>query len=183
VPVTTELRPSDVDLVAACRAGEPGAWDALVERFARYVSAIATQAFRLPPQDAEDVFQIVFLRVYERLDTLRADDAIRPWVGQLTRNCCLDVLRSSGRTVPVEDVDAIVERQADDVIGRLDEAMEVREGLAHLGPDCQEILDRFFVRDESYRTISEALAIPPGTIASRISRCLGHLRAELEAGR
>ena len=134
MPVTTELRPSDVELVAACRAGEPGAWDALVERFARYVSAIATQAFRLPPQDAEDVFQIVFLRVYERLDTLRSDDAIRPWVGQLTRNCCLDVLRSSGRTVPVEEVDAIVERHAEDVIGRLDEAMEVREGARAARP-------------------------------------------------
>ena len=93
------------------------------------------------------------------------------------------MLRASGRVVPVEEVDAIVERHADDVIGRLDEAMEVREGLAQLGPDCQEILDRFFARDESYRTIGDALAIPPGTIASRISRCLGRLRTELEASR
>jgi RNA polymerase sigma factor (sigma-70 family) len=183
VPVTTEVRPSDVELVGRCRAGDPGAWDALVDRFARYVSAIATQAFRLPPQDAEDVFQAVFLRVYERLDSLRSDEAIRPWLGQLTRNCCLDVLRSSGRVVPVEEMDAVYERHADDVISRLDEAMEVREGLSHLGPDCQEILDRFFARDESYRTIGDALAIPPGTIASRISRCLGHLRAELEGDR
>jgi RNA polymerase sigma factor (sigma-70 family) len=182
VPVTTELTPSDVELVAACRAGEPGAWDALVERFARYVSAIATQAFRLPPQDAEDVFQVVFLRVYERLDSLRSDEAIRPWLGQLTRNCCLDVLRSSGRVVPVEEIDTVVEREADDVIERLDEAMELRDCLAQLGPDCQEILDRFFARDESYRTIGDALAIPPGTIASRISRCLAQLRAELESG-
>jgi RNA polymerase sigma factor (sigma-70 family) len=183
VPVTTELGPSDVELVAACRAGEPGAWDALVERFARYVSAIATQAFRLPQHDAEDVFQIVFLRVYERLDTLRSDEAIRPWVGQLTRNCCLDVLRVSGRTVPVDEPDAVAERLVDDVIDRLDEAMEVRDGLAQLGPDCREILDRFFARDESYRTIGDALSIPPGTIASRISRCLGHLRDELEESR
>jgi RNA polymerase sigma factor (sigma-70 family) len=183
VPVTIQLSPSDGELVAACRAGEPGAWDALVDRFARYVTAIATQAFRLPPQDAEDVFQVVFLRVYERLDTLRSDEAIRPWVGQLTRNCCLDVLRSSGRVVPVEEVDAVLERDADEVIGRLDEAMGVRESLSHLGADCQEILDRFFARDESYRTIGDALAIPPGTIASRISRCLGHLRTELERER
>jgi DNA-directed RNA polymerase specialized sigma24 family protein len=42
------------------------------------------------------------------------------------------------------------------------------------------MLDRFFVRDESYRTIGEQLDLPPGTIASRISRCLGKLREELE---
>jgi DNA-directed RNA polymerase specialized sigma24 family protein len=47
-------------------------------------------------------------------------------------------------------------------------------------PDhCAEILDRFFARDESYRTIAEAMDIPSGTIASRISRCLGRLRAQL----
>jgi RNA polymerase sigma factor (sigma-70 family) len=176
VPGTPDATLSDAELVAGCRAGDPDAWNALVERFSRYVSAIATQAFRLPAHDAEDVFQIVFLRVYERLDSLRSDDAVRPWVGQLTRNCCLDVLRASGRVVLVEEVDEAV---ADDVMGRLDEAMAVRAGLARLGPECREVLDRFFARDESYRTIGDALAIPPGTIASRISRCLGHLRKEL----
>jgi DNA-directed RNA polymerase specialized sigma24 family protein len=42
------------------------------------------------------------------------------------------------------------------------------------------MLGRFFVRDESYRTIGEQLVLPPGTIASRISRCLAKLREELE---
>jgi hypothetical protein len=41
-------------------------------------------------------------------------------------------------------------------------------------------LDRFFCRDESYRAIGEALELPAGTIASRISRCLAKLRAVLE---
>jgi RNA polymerase sigma-70 factor (ECF subfamily) len=170
-------RVSDADLVAGCRAGDPDAWNALVERFSRYVSAIATQAFRLSHNDAEDVFQNVFLRVYERLGSLRSDDAIRPWVGQLTRNCCLDVIRASGRVVPVEEVE---EQVADDAIAKLDEAMTVRGAMSHLGVECQEILDRFFARDESYRTIGEALSIPAGTIASRISRCLGRLRTELD---
>jgi RNA polymerase sigma factor (sigma-70 family) len=168
----------DAELVAGCRRGDPNAWNALVERYSRYVSAIAIQAFRLSPHDAEEVFQTVFLRVYERLGSLRSDDAIRPWLGQLTRNCCLDLLRASGRLVPVEEVE---ELPGEDVIGRLDEAMAVRECLSHLGPECQEILDRFFSRDESYRTIGEALDIPSGTIASRISRCLGRLRTELES--
>ena len=56
----------------------------------------------------------------------------------------------------------------------------VHEGMRAISPNCREILDRFFARDESYRTIGEALGIPPGTIASRISRCLGKLRAQLE---
>jgi RNA polymerase sigma factor (sigma-70 family) len=177
VAETVAASPTDAELVAGCRNGDPEAWNALVERFSRYVSAIATQAFRLPPHDAEDVFQTVFMRAYERLGSLRSDEAIRPWVGQLTRNCCLDLLRSSGRVVPTDEME---DQAADDVIASLEDAMLVRDGLARLGPECQEILDRFFARDESYRTIGEELDIPAGTIASRISRCLGHLRAEVE---
>jgi DNA-directed RNA polymerase specialized sigma24 family protein len=48
--------------------------------------------------------------------------------------------------------------------------------------DCREVLDRFFCRDESYRTIGEALGIPAGTIASRISRCLVKLRERFGGG-
>ena len=50
--------------------------------------------------------------------------------------------------------------------------------LAALPENCREILDRFFARDESYRTIGEALDLPSGTIASRISRCLTRLREQ-----
>ena len=53
-------------------------------------------------------------RAYTQLGTLRSDDAIRPWLGQLTRNRCLDLLRSSGRIELVADVD---EQAADEVIG------------------------------------------------------------------
>ena len=42
------------------------------------------------------------------------------------------------------------------------------------------MLDRFFASDESYRTIGDALALPAGTIASRISRCLAKMRDRLE---
>jgi DNA-directed RNA polymerase specialized sigma subunit len=62
----------------------------------------------------------------------------------------------------------------------LEEAIVVREALGTLSEDCREILDRFFARDESYRTIGEALDLPAGTIASRISRCLQRLRTQLE---
>jgi len=174
-----EAAATDAQLVSRCRAGDSGAWNELVERFSRYVYAIAVQAFRLPSHDAEDVFQDVFVRVYEHLDRLRNDEAIRPWIAQLTRRVCIDRLRVSGREGLV-DPDELETAEVDETLGRLDEAMTVRAGLDAVGEDCREILDRFFCRDESYRAIGEALDLPPGTIASRISRCLTKLRAELE---
>jgi RNA polymerase sigma factor (sigma-70 family) len=76
---------------------------------------------------------------------------------------------------------------AEDQIDELTNAFAVHEALAELPENCREILDRFFARDESYRTIGQALDLPSGTIASRISRCLARLREqfgeEMTAGR
>jgi RNA polymerase sigma factor (sigma-70 family) len=167
----------DADLVRRCRAGDRDAWNALVERFSRYVYAICVQGFRLSDADAEDVYQEVFTRVYTRLDTLRDDAAVRPWIAQLTRRLCLDLRVAGSREQPTpEPVDAAHEQ----VLADLDEAFSVREALAELPDHCQEMLDRFFARDESYRTISSELEIPQGTIASRIARCLVRLRERLE---
>jgi RNA polymerase sigma factor (sigma-70 family) len=167
----------DADLVRRCRAGDRDAWNALVERFSRYVYAICVQGFRLSDADAEDVYQEVFTRVYTRLDTLRDDASVRPWIAQLTRRLCLDLRVAGSREQPTpEPVDAAHEQ----VLADLDEAFSVREALAELPDHCQEMLDRFFARDESYRTISSELDIPQGTIASRIARCLVRLRERLE---
>ena len=104
---------SDARLVARCRAGDDDAWRELVERFSRYVYAIAVQAYRLPASDAEDVFQEVFARAYENLSKLRDDNAIRPWLAQLTRRLCLDTLRASSREQPEEFVEPSGHRRHD----------------------------------------------------------------------
>ena len=169
---------SDAELVAGCRRGEDDAWRQLVDRFSRYVYAIATRAYGLRDRDAEDVFQDVFARAYERLDSLRSDEAIRPWLAQLTRRLCVDRIRSSSREVPREEQD-LEAPDPEDAMAEIDEAVTVREALVQLPEQCQELLDRFFARDQSYRTMGDALELPAGTIASRISRCLAKLAEQL----
>lgn len=168
---------SDEQLVARCKGGDAAAWNELVERFSRYVYAICTQAFRLPEHDAEDVFQDVFTRVYTHLDRLRDDSAFRPWLAQLTRRACIDRLRTGSREIPAEELEP---SDLDESLSTLEEAMMVHDAMATLSDNCQDILDRFFAKDESYRTIGDALGLPAGTIASRISRCLDKLKTLME---
>src|SRR4029079_4704679 len=103
----------------------------------------------------------------------------RPWLAQLTRRLCIDPLPAGARERPVSD-EGIAAPAVEDTIALLDEALTVNEPLAAAPEHCKEILDRFFARDESYKTIGESLDLPAGTIASRISRCLGRLREFLE---
>ena len=170
---------TDSELVARCRAGDQQAWAELVDRFSRYVYAISVQAFRLSDADAEDVFQEVFARAYQHLDSLRDDAAVRPWLAQLTRRLCIDRLRASARERPTADEELEL-AGSEETLTLLEEALTVHEALAEVPEHCREILDRFFARDESYKTIGDALDLPSGTIASRISRCLARLRELLE---
>jgi len=169
---------ADADLVARCRRGDQDAWSELVSRFSRYVYAIATRAYRLESHDAEDVFQEVFARTYERLDELREDASVRPWIGTLTRRRCVDRLRAvrpeQTMEQPADPLDT------EDTLAKLDEAWSLHEEMKVLPEHCAEILDRFFARDESYKMIGDQLGLPAGTIASRISRCLAKLRRQLE---
>jgi RNA polymerase sigma factor (sigma-70 family) len=176
--VTALVQESDAQIVTRCRRGDGAGWDELVERYSRYVFAIATQGFGLSEHDAEDVFQEVFARVFTHLNTLRQEDALRPWLGQLTRRVAIDRLRTTGREQPGEEL--LDEGRPDPDLERVDLALDVHRAIAGLPEHCQTILDRFFARDESYLTIASATGLPSGTIASRISRCLAKLREHMQ---
>jgi RNA polymerase sigma factor (sigma-70 family) len=165
-------------LLERCRAGDERAWDELVDRYANYVHAITVRAFRLPPADAEDVFQEAFLRTWQNLDRVHDDEALRPWLGQVTRRLCLDRVRRVREHADEDELDA--RGELDGRLATIEESLDVRAALAELPDGCRDILDRFFARDQSYATISQELAVPAGTVASRISRCLARMRKRLE---
>jgi RNA polymerase sigma-70 factor (ECF subfamily) len=127
---------SDADLVARCLNHDEGAWAKLVDRFARYIYAIATRAYRLAEADAEDVFQEVFARAYDRLEELRDPGAVKPWLAQLTRRLCVDRLREQAREAPSETVDQ--RGQAEDEMARVEE--DQRGARDSRGDDCQSDL-------------------------------------------
>ena len=176
---TIEATMTDAELVRACREGDERAWALLVERFARYVYAIAVQAYRLSSHEADDVFQEVFARTFEHLGSLKSDEAIRPWIGQLTRRLSIDRLRLAQRESPGAESLELSEGRADRQLEQIELALGVRAAMETLPEHCREILDRFFACGQSYHEIGAALDLPMGTIASRISRCLTKLRAQL----
>ena len=169
----------DAVLVARCREGDSEAWRELVERYSRYVYAIATRGFGLTGDEAEDVFQETFTRAYLHISGLRQDFAVRSWLAQVPRRLAIDRIRMRARDRAETTLEADM-RDSEPSIEQIDAALDVHIGMAALPDHCHEILDRFFARDESYRKIAQDLGEPMGTIASRIARCLDKLRVQLE---
>jgi RNA polymerase sigma-70 factor, ECF subfamily len=143
------------------------------------INGLLRGAFRLAEHDAEDAFQDVLTRVYLSLGTVRDESALRAWIASITRNVALDVLRRGSREVPSGET--LDEQAFIEPLLTVEEALTVRAALERLPSHHSEILERFFVRDESYRTIAADMELPPGTIASRISRALAALRIEFES--
>ena len=84
-------REAVADLVRASQAGNREAFGALYERFAGYVHAILI--VRMPPQDAPDLVQDIFLSAFERLRSLREPAAFAGWIATIARNRATDFLR------------------------------------------------------------------------------------------
>jgi RNA polymerase sigma-70 factor (ECF subfamily) len=169
-------RGADSDVVRRCLQGDPDAWAELVHRYANSVYAIARRQFGLEPCDADDVFQETFSRTYQHLPRLRSHEAIGPYIRQIARRTCIDHLTKPNAT-PVAEINTGVDEGS---IQRMEQKIVLRQALDRLPPINREVIDRFFLRDECYRTISQALDLPHGTIASRIARGLERVRAELD---
>jgi RNA polymerase sigma-70 factor, ECF subfamily len=170
---------SECGLVARCRNGDPAAWPELVRRYSPYVYAITVRAYRLSTQDAEDVFQEVFIRAWQHLDDLRDDAALRPWLGQLTRRLAIDRIRSGAREQARGDLEVASVLSAEDAMFGLDESLAVRAAIEDLPPVQRDVVNRFFLQGQSYAEIAGELGVAEGTIASRICRARERLRAQL----
>ena len=169
------------DLVDAARAGDQGAWNALVDRFLPLVNAVIAK-FRLPQSDADDVNQTVWLRLVEHLDALREPKALPGWLSTTTRHEALRVIRTRGRDTPVDPHGATMDhlgevQDMDGALEREERAHALREGLRELSESRRELLLMLMVDPPlSYEEISAKLGIPIGSIGPTRARALEQLR-------
>jgi RNA polymerase sigma factor (sigma-70 family) len=168
-------------LVKAASAGDHGAWNELVDRFASTVWAIA-RAHRLNAADAADVSQTTWLRLLEHLDRIEQPERVGAWLATTARRESLHVLRVAGRQIPNgDDFDVLPDAAAsvapDRGLIRSERAELVTELVAKL-PVRSQLLLRLLSADSplSYRDISEALSMPIGSIGPTRARALEQLR-------
>jgi len=170
------------DLVMRARVGDKQAWDALVQRYASLVWSICRRN-RLGREDAEDVFQDVWLRLVDQLDRLRDPAALPGWLATTTQRECGRILGAARRLQalgPIPEAENISDQQAEtaeEEVLAAERHAALREAFAHLPPDNQRLL-ALLIQDPpvSYAEISARLGIPIGSIGPTRSRCLAKLR-------
>lgn len=169
----------DAGLVARCRAGDARAWDTIVLRYRRLVYAIPSRC-GLAPEEADDVFQITFTRLVEKLETIREPHLLRAWLVTTAKRLSLDVAqRRKPLTSSEEILDGLPDPSAlaEEEIETLEDRHLVRQALERLTDRCRTLLDLlYYAADEpSYEAIGNKLHMPVGSIGPTRARCLEKL--------
>ena len=159
---------TDDDLVTRCLRGDAAAMRALVERFQGDVFALSVRLLR-HRQDAEDVTQDVFVRVFRSLGTWDPTRPLRPWVQTIAVNRCRTQMSRRGRIPqPVEHLNTVPDRPRADPPGELVRAIE--GAVAGLRGEYREVFVLFHEHGQSYEEIAVVLDRPVGTIKTWLHR-------------
>lgn len=179
------LEKTDAELVLACRRGDETAWNALVDRYQRLIITIPRRA-GLSEEQAADVFQEVFLTLFEKLNEIEQPERIRSWIVTTAKFKTWGIIRSKkGFYSPETSEEMEFEMAslpdasplADDVLIELEQQHLIRTALKELEERCQKILSMIYLQDSaaSYAEVATAIGVGETSISPMRSRCLQKL--------
>jgi RNA polymerase sigma-70 factor (ECF subfamily) len=143
-------------------------WTHLHDRLYRFICS------RLPDEDdAEDILQDVFLRIHDRLDTVRDAQKLESWIYQVARNCITDYYRARRRLVPLSDLseEAQVGEDASDddaIVQNL--TADIRQIVQSLPDPYREALILTEYEGLSQKELAERLGLSLSGAKSRVQR-------------
>ncbi len=171
------------DLVLGARKGDADAWDALVARFAGRVRAVI-RSYRVSGADADDVFQVTWLRLVANLEQIRDPERVGAWLATTAGHECLRIIRRSGRhATPDEGWEETLVSDAADVDSEVlvaEREQALWKAMGEVSAQCQRLLG-ILASDPapSYEEVSATLDMAVGSIGPTRRRCLDQLRVQL----
>jgi RNA polymerase sigma-70 factor (ECF subfamily) len=169
-------REIDVDVLRRAQGGDHGAFHEIVDHYEGRLRVLAYHLLRDVDQ-MNDALQDTFVKAWSGLAGFRGDAALGTWLHQICYRICLDYLRRqkvwpAGEELPAELADPV------DEVGSLALREQVSAALHRLPVEQRAVLLLVDFEGYDYSTVAEALGIPVGTVASRLS----HARAAMRRG-
>lgn len=181
----TDVARHDTELVGRCRRGDQGAWDELVDRYQRLIYAIPRRA-GLSDEQAADVFQDVFLTLFQKIDEIEQPGRIRSWIVTTTKFKTWGVIRGSKGFYSPETEEEMESEMAsiadtsplaDALLIELEEQHLIRSAMTELEEKCRQILSMIYLSEPaaSYAEVGAAIGVGESSISPMRSRCLKKL--------
>lgn len=179
------LEKSDAELVKACRGGDEAAWNELVERYQRLIFTIPRRA-GLSDEQSADIFQEVFLTLFEKLNDIEQPEKIRSWIVTTAKFKTWSAVRGE-KNFRLPDTEEEMEAEmanlpdnsplADDRLIELEQQHLIRTALKELEIRCQKILLMIYLHDSaaSYAEVAREIGVGETSISPLRARCLKKL--------
>jgi RNA polymerase sigma-70 factor, ECF subfamily len=177
-PTLVPGAPEDIEaLIQRCLAGDELAWDAIVQQYRRKVFNVAYK-FVGKHEEAEDLTQDIFLKIFKSLGTFDRRANFQTWLISVSRNLCIDHYRSvrqERRTIdrqvdPNELSPAASEPGPMAALEQQDRVTLLRDALRALPPSLRTAVLMRDIQEMTYQEIADRLKLPEGTVKSRINR-------------
>ncbi len=177
---------TDEQLLAACKRGDEGAWEALVLRYQRLIYAIPRRA-GLDEDAAAEVFQDVFTALLESIESIEQPSRLQAWLVTTAKRKTWRTVGRAKALRPFASEEGEGEDEMydladenllpDEALTRLEEQHLVRAALGELGDRCRTLLQMLFYAAETppYSEIAAALGTSEGSIGPTRARCLKKL--------
>lgn len=172
-------------LAKRAAAGHPEAWDELIELYGRKIYNVAYQ-FAASKEEAEDLTQEIFLKLYQNLDRYRGDVPLVGWTLRLSRNLCIDRYRRTRREKRSTFVSEGVLEQlpaADNPRRDAERRQQMRAiygGLERLPEDLAEVVILADLQGWTLEETATYVDAPLGTVKSRLHRARKRLAEQVE---
>jgi len=176
---------TDTRLVKECLAGSEEAWSALVDKYKALIFSIPIK-YRMPPQEAADMFQVVCMDLLASLPNLREPKALAAWLMQVTHHQCARWKQRQQRTISRDSDTGIPETEipamAESLIRQTQEEQILREAISSLAPQCQKLVAALFFESPArpYAEIAAELGLAVGSIGFTRQKCIERLRKSLQ---
>lgn len=179
----------DRRLIAECRRGQSAAFGILVRR---HQDRLYNTVFRLlgNSEDAQDVVQESFISAYQSLVSFKGDSLFFTWLYRIAMNAAISLKRKKKSAVSldsgskhdlvIDPFDQSVDNQPGDALEREEEQARLQAALDRLSTEHRTVIVLKDIDDLKYEEIAEILAVPVGTIRSRLHRARLELREILE---
>ena len=175
------------EIIERCLNGDQAAWEQIVRLYRRKVFNVAYK-FVGSHDQAEDLTQDVFLKLFKSLDTFDRRANFQTWLISVSRNLCIDHYRSARRereTInrDVDPSDLTPVAPGISAYGRLehrDRVSLLRTALAELPPTLRTAVMLRDIQELTYQEIATTLRLPEGTVKSRINRGRTELARQIQ---
>ncbi len=144
----------------------------IVDRYSKTIYNLALNFFG-NREDAEDVTQDIFLKIFNNMDKFREEKNFNSWLLTISKNYCIDYWRKYKKGVKRVELDDNLIKQdttPEDIAIKNYDAVTLRQKISILDPDLRLLLIMRDIQEFSYQDIADNLNLPLGTIKSRINR-------------